>query len=558
METKNKSKVGIIILVIIIISILGVLSYYNKGGIKKFFGFATVYNAFVYDDVGQRAVDNSWKISTNSYAWNENTGWIDFASSTGVATYVADNALWGYAYGENVGWISLNCNNADSCDYSYKVANNGEGKLSGYAWNENTGWIDFGTSTDIANRNWGVSIDSDGEFTGYAYGENVGWISFNHLNGGGVDYKVSTNWRPISSRSTKRRTAVKDPGTVIRPAQGNTWIVGIDYEISWQSFDEENDTLVYLSLTNTDSMKLIGTISSSTVVESSKNSLVYKPVITDIAGVSASAKWKIFVCNGEANTTRDNCGYSGDFYITTQSLDNTVTSTSTASTTNPTSTSTTPEIVLTPIKTIELPVTVPEKIILKDLPVFGGSTGESTFTFVPQLTSFLFAPLPSQVQTTLKESPKLKDYLASLGLTKEQNFVSLIRKPLILTPSENEIPGLFSISNGSTTLRTYLVNDLGNLAQSIRVASGTNMIISLTPTITGEITGLLNNSKTLYFSNNGRNVSTNITLSSGRYVLKTSASPLPLIIEVHSLAPVSQTTDNQTPLFYKVLDWLNL
>ncbi|MCX6717887.1 MAG: hypothetical protein NTU76_04430 [Candidatus Taylorbacteria bacterium] len=555
METKNKSKFGIIVLVIIVILALGVLSYYSKDGIKKFFGFATVYNAFVYDTDGQAAVTNSWKISTNSYAWNENTGWIDFASSTGVATYVADNALWGYAYGENVGWISLNCNNADSCDYSYKVANNGEGKLSGYAWNENTGWIDFGTSTNMSSRTWGVSIDSSGEFTGYAYGENVGWISFNHLNGGYVDYKVSTNWRPVSSRSTGRRTAVKDPGTVIRPAQGDTWIVGIDYEISWKSFDEENNTLVYLSLADTDSMKLIGTISSSTVIESSNNSLVYKPVMADIKDVPASAKWKIFVCNGEANTARDNCGYSGNFYITTQSLDNTITSTTT---TNPTSNPTTPKV-LPPINAIELPVTVPEKVILKDLPVFGGSTGESSFTFVPQLTSFLFAPLPSQVENTLKESPKLKDYLKSLGLTKEQNFVSLIRNPLVLLPrTGNEIPGLFSISNGSTTLRTYLVNDLGNLAQSVRVASGTKLTISLTPTITGEITGLLNNSKTVYFSNNGNIAYANITLGSGRHVLKTSASPLPLIIEVLSPAPASQTTNSSTPWLYKVLDWLNL
>ncbi len=504
METKNKSKAGVVVLVIIVILALGVLSYYSKEGIKKFFGFATVYNAFVYDDVGQRAVDNSWGISADSYAWNENTGWIDFASSTGSATYVADNALWGYAYGENVGWISLNCNNADSCDYSYKVANNGEGKLSGYAWNENTGWIDFGTSTNIANRSWGVSIDSDGEFIGYAYGENVGWISFNHLNGGDVDYKVSTNWRWQSLRT-----------------QCNN---GLD--------DDSNGSIDYPDDSSCENL------SDDLEKYTGGNKVIYKESVEERERSQSSST--SIINNNENNSSTS-----------------TSTSTSTASTTNPTST---PPKVLTPIKTIELPVTVPEKIILKDLPVFNDSISgkSSTFTFVPQLSLFLFAPLPNSVQNTLKETPKLKDYLTSLGLTKEQNFVSLIRNPLILPPSEDTIPGLFSISNGTTTLRTYLTNDMCSLAQSVRVASGTKMIISLASIVSGEITGLLNNSKTVYFSNNGKNVSTNITLGSGRYILKTSASPLPLIIEVISPTPISQTTNSSTPWFYKVLDWLNL
>ena len=41
----------------------------------------------------------------NHYAWGENVGWIDFASTT---VDYAPTTLSGWAYGENIGFISLN------------------------------------------------------------------------------------------------------------------------------------------------------------------------------------------------------------------------------------------------------------------------------------------------------------------------------------------------------------------------------------------------------------------------------------------------------------------
>lgn len=137
--------------------------------------------------------------STNRYAWSENAGWIDFGTSEGNV-HVTDSALSGYAWGELVGWISLNCSNTDSCaTVDYKVTNNSEGTLGGYAWSENVGWIDFDPT------NGGVSINSSGVFSGYAWGELIGWIVFNCSDESScatVDYKVSTDWRPASSRAT--------------------------------------------------------------------------------------------------------------------------------------------------------------------------------------------------------------------------------------------------------------------------------------------------------------------------------------------------------------------
>ena len=104
------------------------------------------------------------------YAWGENVGWVDFATSTVAIT---DSAVTGNIYGENVGWINLN------------LANTSAGILSGQAWGENVGWVDFSH----------VTIDNHGVFTGAAYGENIGWIKF-----GTTTNKVVTDWRPAIVR----------------------------------------------------------------------------------------------------------------------------------------------------------------------------------------------------------------------------------------------------------------------------------------------------------------------------------------------------------------------
>lgn len=126
----------------------------------------------------------------NRYAWNENSGWLDFGDTNGNV-HVTDSALTGYVWGENVGWVSLNCSNDSSCGtVNYKVANDGSGNLSGHGWGENVGWIDF------APTGGGVSISASGVFSGYAWSENLGWINFTITN------PVTTDWRPASARQS--------------------------------------------------------------------------------------------------------------------------------------------------------------------------------------------------------------------------------------------------------------------------------------------------------------------------------------------------------------------
>lgn len=147
----------------------------------------------------------------NRYAWSENIGWIDFGTTLGNV-HITNTELTGYAYGENVGWISLNCANDTTCGtVDYKVMNDGNGVLSGYAWNENIGWIDF------APTEGGVIIDASGNFSGSAYGENIGWITFNCAvtdSCGDVNYKVSTDWRSLSSSGPDIPTPVQEKAKI--------------------------------------------------------------------------------------------------------------------------------------------------------------------------------------------------------------------------------------------------------------------------------------------------------------------------------------------------------
>jgi hypothetical protein len=114
-----------------------------------------------------------------------------YRGSLGVV--ITDTSLSGYAWGENVGWVNLYPGGGG-------VSNNGEGVLSGYAASEFGGWINFN----------GVTINSSGEFLGYAETEKIGKLVFNCSTNNSCssgDFKVATDWRPVSVR----KNAPPDP-----------------------------------------------------------------------------------------------------------------------------------------------------------------------------------------------------------------------------------------------------------------------------------------------------------------------------------------------------------
>ena len=154
-------------------------------GIITLFFIIIVTAVFPYQIAWASQIDGTID-SVYKHAWGENVGWINFGVSGGNV-HVTDSALTGYAWSDNYGWVNLNATTSG-------VINNSEGTLSGYAWGENTGWIDFN----------GVTINSSGEFAGYASGTIAGRVNFNCSNTsscGSSNFKVATDWRPVSVRS---------------------------------------------------------------------------------------------------------------------------------------------------------------------------------------------------------------------------------------------------------------------------------------------------------------------------------------------------------------------
>ena len=152
------------------------------------------------DSVG--GIDSVYKFAKGIDANNVKINFGLFKGSVNVV--VTDTDVTGFAWGDNIGWVNLSPTDGG-------VLNNGEGMLSGLATSEFGGWINFKPT------NGGVTINSSGEFMGYALSEKFGRISFNCANDNSCNtdnYKVKTDWRPISTRA---KATVPPTATVIIP-----------------------------------------------------------------------------------------------------------------------------------------------------------------------------------------------------------------------------------------------------------------------------------------------------------------------------------------------------
>jgi hypothetical protein len=129
--------------------------------------------------LGQQAIDPA-----NSFAWNENCGWLNFHGGGSAVVIVRSTYLAGDVWGENIGWVHLGDVPADG----YQHANIDDtnygvnidpitGELSGFAWNENYGWINFAGGALASPSNPARLDRTSGRFRGFAWGENIGWIN---------------------------------------------------------------------------------------------------------------------------------------------------------------------------------------------------------------------------------------------------------------------------------------------------------------------------------------------------------------------------------------------
>lgn len=264
METYHKKAVG---LALALVATLLVLAIYLS------FSISTAGPVFASTTDGTVST-----ASTSRYAYMESGSWIDFGTTFGDV-HVTDSALTGYAWSAEFGWISLNCSNTSSCTtVDYSVVNDGNGVLSGYSWSESAGWIDWKPTYG------GVTIDSSGVFNGRAWSDQTGWITFNcstDTSCDGVDYRVVTDWRPVSSRAS---TIVASVGnTVLSSSSGSkTWYYYILRPISIAK-----NTVAGIA-------EKIGDVLSGVLSNEPKTVLpVVEEVITKLSPLSMMGKWNL-------------------------------------------------------------------------------------------------------------------------------------------------------------------------------------------------------------------------------------------------------------------------
>jgi hypothetical protein len=180
-----------------------------------------------------------------------------------------------------------------------------------------------------------------------------------------------------------------------------------------------------------------------------------------------------------------------------------------------------------------------------------------TFNADFPISSFLFAPLPQSITDALNRSAKLASAVTSVGITRAQDLVSLTRQPIKL-PASDDTPGLFMVSNGTTTLDNYIANDLKKgLVQLVYVKTGDVLNVSLIPLSTGKVTGKFDGKDISFIQSPGKMVSSIITASTtpGKYFLTTQSAPLPLMIEVLSPPPSNPV---KPPGFWtRVVNWFS-
>ena len=206
---------------------------------------------------------------------------------------------------------------------------------------------------------------------------------------------------------------------------------------------------------------------------------------------------------------------------------------------------------LAPIFTVLPNVTKLTPVKLPIVPIFGDTTSKSSFSLGEGISSFLFAPLPENLTQTLGKD--LTTYLTTAGFSKEQDIVTVAKKPLLLPQPKKDIPGLFTIStkglpikllggdfttNNTLPVPTYLTSDKkASLIEKVTTTPNTQLTITLKGGKTATFNG-----KTLTFTNNTLTLTT--PTKPGTYTLTTSASTLSLLIEVKATYTTSSTDTN--------------
>ena len=182
------------------------------------------------------------------------------------------------------------------------------------------------------------------------------------------------------------------------------------------------------------------------------------------------------------------------------------------------------------------------------------------------ITKFLTATIPEEIVNKFASSP---DLLHSLGIEKLSDYLALKYRPIVV--KNTGVKGLFSIyrrfasnsANSQVSVQSRMTLDSKNsLVQSIKVAGGDVLTLTLNPTSSGKTNNdiIFNGVKTHFVNGKATIV---VPTISGIYILKSPGSPVSLQIEVlKKVTPavgskdlILNLFDNVSNFFQKIFSW---
>ncbi|MDD5165675.1 MAG: hypothetical protein PHG25_04060 [Candidatus Pacebacteria bacterium] len=205
---------------------------------------------------------------------------------------------------------------------------------------------------------------------------------------------------------------------------------------------------------------------------------------------------------------------------------------------------------------IRIPVNLPPKLTLKDIPFFG--SGKGSFNLITPITSFVFAPLPDPITRIFKSAPGLQSFMASVGLSSTQDFVRLKVSPLAL-PATTTTPGVYHVTRAGQSVRAAMTVDSTNtLTESISVEVGQSIKVSVLPLKKNVTSGIFNGKNVTFTPDTNGELAVTLTMPTkpGRYYLTSSIGAFPLTVDVrvHTTEQASSAT-TRTSVWSKIGKW---
>ncbi len=164
--------------------------------------------------------------------------------------------------------------------------------------------VNFGDGSPIVALNTGCNVNTTCDST-------TGVAGYDYTTAGTYTATLIQASKTIRAATIHVSSSATPLITALSPQQGDQWIVGQTYHITWLPFSASADTSVYLSGGGNAEgySKFIGSPSVGT------NYYIDYAVTSADLPIRSGNSWKVAVCDGKMQPGGTNCGWSGEIFI---------------------------------------------------------------------------------------------------------------------------------------------------------------------------------------------------------------------------------------------------